>query len=180
MELPDPTIPRAESCPLLWTIRAYQAARNRVTRKALAALYKLQQCSSSCDIPLNCQLGLGLLLPHPIGIVIHPEARIGINCCIFQHVTIGTRVDGAVPRIGNCVEIGVGAMILGDVSVGDGAVIGAGAIVIRDVPAHHVAVGSPAHSRYYYKRYGQLHQEPAAARPAPDRRRFTGLPGAVR
>ena len=62
-----------------------------------------------------------------------------------QGVTIGNvRIDGPVPRIGNRVNIGAYAQILGDVSVGDGANIGAMAVVLRDVPAGATAVGVPA------------------------------------
>lgn len=47
-------------------------------------------------------------------------------------------------RIGNDVWVGAHAMVLGDVEIGDGAVIGAGAVVVRDVPPYSVAVGAPA------------------------------------
>jgi serine O-acetyltransferase len=49
-----------------------------------------------------------------------------------------------VPRIGNNVFIGVGAKILGPVTVGDGAVIGANAVVTHDVPSRCLAAGIPA------------------------------------
>ncbi len=46
--------------------------------------------------------------------------------------------------IGNRVDIGTGAKILGPIIIGDGAVIGANAVVVNDVPAGAVAVGIPA------------------------------------
>jgi len=46
--------------------------------------------------------------------------------------------------IGNDVWIGLGAIILSGVTIGDGAVVGAGAVVSRDVPPYAVVVGSPA------------------------------------
>jgi serine acetyltransferase len=60
----------------------------------------------TADIPLNCRLGGGLLMPHPNGIVIHPDAEIGRDCLIFQQVTIGTREGGGAPKIGGNVDIG--------------------------------------------------------------------------
>ena len=83
------------------------------------------------------------MLPHPNGVVIAPDANIGINCIIFQQVTIGT-ADGGYPTIGNNVLIGAGAKILGPVKIGDGAKIGANAVVLRDVPAGCAAAGVPA------------------------------------
>lgn len=95
---------------------------------------------TGADIPLNCKIEGGLLLPHPNGIVIHPLARIGPNCLIFQQVTIGvTKVGQAPPVIGGHVDIGSGAKILGDVRIGDDALIGANAVVLKDVPAGKTA-----------------------------------------
>lgn len=98
---------------------------------------------TGADIPLNVQIGGGLLIPHPNGIVIHPGAKIGVNCLIFQQVTIGDKDEG-VPVIGGHVDIGAGARILGAVSVGDHARIGANAVVLKDVPHCKTAVGIPA------------------------------------
>ncbi|NCB26477.1 MAG: hypothetical protein EOM62_13535 [Bacteroidia bacterium] len=85
------------------------------------------------------------MLPHPNGIVIHPKAIIGVNCLIFQQVTIGTGgpVSG-VPQIGGHVDIGAGAKILGGVRIGNHAKIGANAVVLGDVPEEATAVGVPA------------------------------------
>lgn len=99
---------------------------------------------TGADIPLNCQLGGGLLLPHPNGVVIHPDARVGPNCLIFQQVTLGTLASGGAPVIGGHVDIGAGAKLLGGIKVGDHAKIGANAVVLADVPAGSVAVGAPA------------------------------------
>jgi serine O-acetyltransferase len=85
-----------------------------------------------------------LLIPHPNGIVIHPEARIGVNCLIFQQVTIGADGRQGEPEIGGHVDIGAGARILGPVRIGSHAKIGANAVVIADVPAGATAVGIPA------------------------------------
>ena len=98
---------------------------------------------TGADIPLNCKLGGGLLLPHPNGIVIHPEAEIGPNCLLFQQVTLGAD-DRGVPRIGGHVDVGAGAKILGPVTIGRHARIGANAVVINDVPDGATAVGVPA------------------------------------
>jgi serine O-acetyltransferase len=71
--------------------------------------------------PAELRLGGGLLMPHPNGIVIHPKATVGVNCLIFQQVTIGIGGRPGVPRIGGHVDIGAGAKILGGVVVGDHA-----------------------------------------------------------
>jgi serine O-acetyltransferase len=94
------------------------------------------------EIPLNSQIGGGLLIPHPNGIVIHPAAKIGVNCLIFQQVNIGSLGSG-VPVLGGHVDVGPGAKVLGAVHVGDHAVIGANSLVIADVPARTTAIGVP-------------------------------------
>lgn len=135
---------------LLASIRSYQhhaGALNPLSiflKKFAVLRHRFWSVVTGADIPLDCQIGGGLLLPHPNGIVIHPSVRIGPNCLIFQQVTIGTRTDGMLPVIGGHVDIGAGAKILGGVHVGDHACIGANAVVLKDVPAGKTAVGIPA------------------------------------
>jgi serine O-acetyltransferase len=98
---------------------------------------------TGADIPITCRIAGGLLIPHPNGIVIHPDAEIGPNCLIFQQVTIGSAHDG-VPRIGGHVDIGAGAKVIGSITIGEHARVGANAVVLNDVPAGATAVGIPA------------------------------------
>ena len=135
---------------LLASVRAYQhhgASRSPLAAvaRALAVLrHRLWSVVTGADIPLNSRLGGGLLLPHPNGIVIHPQAEVGPNCLIFQQVTLGVGARPGTPRIGGHVDIGAGAKILGGVVVGDHARIGANAVVLDDVPTGATAVGIPA------------------------------------
>ena len=76
--------------------------------------------------------------------MIHPAAQIGVNCLIFQQVTIGTRGRFGPPVIEGHVDIGAGAKILGLVHIGAHARIGANAVVDADVPSGAMAVGIPA------------------------------------
>lgn len=112
-------------------------------RRVAVLQHRFWSVVSGADIPLNCQIGGGLLLPHPNGVVLHSRVIIGPNCLIFQQVTLGDKGGGA-PTLGAHVDIGAGAKILGDISIGSNVVIGANAVVLRDVPANHLAVGIPA------------------------------------
>lgn len=135
---------------LLRTIRDYQRYRSRsgwlaLAQKRWAVLrHRFWSAVSGADIPLNCQIEGGLLLPHPTGVVIHPAVRIGPNCLIFQQVTLGTRGDGGAPVLAGHVDVGAGAKLLGGIAVGEHARIGANAVVLMDVPPHRVAIGVPA------------------------------------
>jgi serine O-acetyltransferase len=135
---------------LLATIRRYQHWHGEkgpvalLLRKVHALRHRFWSIVTGADIPLNCQLGGGLLIPHPNGIVVHPCARIGVNCLIFQQVTIGTANGGGVPEIGGHVDIGAGAKILGPIRIGAHSKIGANAVVVSDVPRGATAVGIPA------------------------------------
>jgi serine O-acetyltransferase len=132
---------------LLLAIRRYQYWRQRggiVARffcKVLVVRHRFWSVVTGADIPLNCQIGGGLLIPHPNGIVIHPDAKIGVNCLLFQQVTIGSRDELGHPEIGGHVDIGAGAKILGRLRIGSHARIGANAVVVKDVPAGAVTVG---------------------------------------
>jgi putative colanic acid biosynthesis acetyltransferase WcaB len=101
------------------------------------------------ELPTGAQIGPGLKMPHPQGIVLNPAVRIGANCLLRHNVTIGnvTRRDGTekgVASIGDDVEFGAGCVVVGDIKVGDHARIAALSLVTRDVPAWGVMVGNPA------------------------------------
>jgi serine O-acetyltransferase len=127
---------------LLASIRDYRH-KGPLGRKLAVLRHRFWSAVTGADIPLTCQVEGGLLIPHPNGIVIHPQARIGPNCLLFQQVTIGAS-GGGVPTLGGHVDVGAGAKIVGPVTIGDNAVIGANAVVVRDVPAGAVVAGIPA------------------------------------
>ena len=135
---------------LLASLRAYEAHRHSrapwaALIRALAVLrHHFWSAVTGAEIPLGTRIGGGLLIPHPNGIVIHPQAQLGINCLLFQQVTLGAGGAPGLPVLGNGVDVGAGARILGGVRIGDGARIGANAVVLCDVPAGATAVGVPA------------------------------------
>lgn len=116
----------------------------RLNRKISVLRHRFWSVVACCDIPIDCSnIDGGLMLLHPVGVVIHPHAKIGPNCTILQNVTIGERnVPGATPTIGANVLIGAGAKILGGVVIGDNARIGANTVVVNDVPAGATVVGA--------------------------------------
>jgi serine O-acetyltransferase len=134
---------------LLRTIRRYQYLQKkqgfiaRCCRPMVVLRHRFWSVVTGADIPLNCQIGGGLLIPHPNGIVIHPDARIGVNCLILQQVTIGHRgrTRTELPEIGGHVDMGAGAKILGPVKIGAHVRIGANAVILKDVEAGSVADG---------------------------------------
>src|SRR6266700_7079512 len=135
---------------LLVAIRRYQYWQRRggpiasVACKFLVLRHRFWSVGTGADIPLNCQIGGGLLIPHPNGIVIHPDAKVGVNCLMFQQVTIGIRDANGSPEIGGHVDIGAGAKLLGAIKIGAHARIGANAVITRDVEGEMTAVGNQA------------------------------------
>lgn len=135
---------------LLASIRRYQGAHRYIQPlarliKVIAVLqHRFWSVVTGADIPINTEIGGGLLIPHPNGIVIHPGVSIGPNCLILQQVTLGSNEKGDLPWIGGHVDIGAGAKLIGKVHVGNHAKIGANAVVLIDVPAYATAVGVPA------------------------------------
>ena len=136
---------------LLLAIRRYQYWRKKTgivasfVCKSWVLRYRFRSFITASDIGLQSQIGGGLLIPHPNGILIHSDALIGPNCLIFQQVTIGTRRgESGVPVIEGHVDIGAGAKILGPVQIGAHARIDANAVVYADVPSGALAFGVPA------------------------------------
>src|SRR6056297_410577 len=135
---------------LLQAIRRYQALGengsffSRVMQKRWVLAHRFWSVVAQADIPLNCKIEGGLMLPHPNGVVIHPNVTIGPNCLIMQQVTLGTRHGRDTPVLEGQVAIGAGARVLGAVTIGAYSLIGANAVVITDVPPYSIAVGVPA------------------------------------
>ncbi|MCK0090492.1 hypothetical protein MWU77_06795 [Rhodococcus sp. F64268] len=92
------------------------------------------------SLPLQTEVGPGLILRHGQGVVISWKSRIGAECEIHQNVTLGEK-DGAAPQLGNNVTIGANAVLLGGVVIGNGAHVGAGTVVLSDVPQGAIAIG---------------------------------------
>ena len=130
-------------------VRSYQRCKKRgFPFKSLSKYWLLEHrfwsIVAGADIPLKSDIGGGLQLTHPNGVVIFPGAVIGPNCLISQQVTIG--VGGPkpdAPVIGGHVDIGAGAKILGGVKIGDHARIGANAVALQDVPSGATAGAYP-------------------------------------
>ena len=97
-------------------------------------------------IPYTCEIGEGTTFAYKgMGVVIHSRAKIGKNCINAQQVTIGGRSKKQdVPVVGDNVYIGVGAKVLGDITIGSECVIGANAVVIHNVEEGSVVAGIPA------------------------------------
>jgi putative colanic acid biosynthesis acetyltransferase WcaB len=114
----------------------------------LVALYVLcVEWGLGIELNLKSRIGPGLRLYHGTGLVVHEKAVLGSNCSLRHCTTIGMK-DGPddVPTIGDYVDIGSNAVLLGAITIGDRATIGAGAVVIHDVPPGDVVVGNPARS----------------------------------
>jgi serine O-acetyltransferase len=132
---------------LLRSIRRYQGCINNgisglIISKYWVIIHQFWSIITGAEIHLNCQIGGGLLLPHPNGIVIHPSAIIGVNCLIFQQVTIGG--GDKPPVIHGHVDIGAGAKVLGDIIIEDHVRIGANSVVTKNVNIGSTVVGVPA------------------------------------
>lgn len=147
---------------LLRALRRYQtfAARpgffSQLAKRYYVLSHRFWSVITGADIPLNCQIGGGLLIPHPNGIVIHPQALIGCNCLIHQQVTIGVKRNNShAPIIGHHVDIGAGAKILGAIRLGDDCQIGANAVVLNSADAHSILVGIPARASKALLRNGE-------------------------
>lgn len=128
--------------------------RNRWLRAIPNLLYKsaFRYCRNiyGIELPFTALVGRGVVIEHQGGIVIHGSSVIGDGSIIRQGCTLGIRSVDQVsdaPILGRNVNVGAGAAILGKITIGDGAQIGANAVVLKDVPAHWVAVGVPAIAR---------------------------------
>lgn len=103
--------------------------------------------NKNCDISFLATIGNKLRLPHPIGVVVGTGVRIGNNVTIFQNVTLGSHgkknEKKRYPIVEDNVTIYTDSIIIGDVTIGENAIIGAKTLMNIDVPANSIAVGIP-------------------------------------
>lgn len=124
--------------------------RPRILRMPFSAayhvLFKLVQVVAGIELPCEVPVGRNFVIEHSGGMVVSGYARIGDNCRIRPGVIIGlARIEEpCAPTIGNNVDIGAGAKLIGGIVIGDNVRIGANAVVVRDVPPDSIAVGIPA------------------------------------
>lgn len=145
-----------------WVMIVYRFGRwrytigNRFLRKPFSLLYKILykivQIITGIEFPCEAEVGRFFRIDHFGDIIVSGYARFGDHCIIRNGVTVGLRQldQVAAPKIGNNVNIGSGAKILGDITIGDDVDIGANAVVIQDIPSNSIAVGVPA--RIIHKR----------------------------
>jgi serine O-acetyltransferase len=139
-----------------WAMLIYRYGRWRYTvrpavvRKLFSllyrVLYKLVQIVTGIELPCEVPVGRNFVIDHFGGVVISGYAKFGDNCRLRTGVVVGLRRVGepCAPIIGNNVDIGAGAKLLGAIRIGDNVLIGANAVVLTDVPSNSVAFGIPA------------------------------------
>lgn len=129
-----------------WRYRVRPAPLRKFFSLLYRVLYKLVQIVTGIELPCEVPVGKNFVIEHSGGIVVSGFARFGDNCRIRNGVVIGlARVDDpCAPVIGNNVDIGAGAKLLGRITIGNNVWIGANAVVVKDVPDNSIAVGVPA------------------------------------
>jgi serine O-acetyltransferase len=98
------------------------------------------------EIHPGAKIGEGFFIDHGMGVVIGETAEIGDNVTLYQGVTLGGTSLQKVkrhPTLGNNVVVGVGAQVIGNITIGDYSKIGAGSVVISSVPPHATVIGIP-------------------------------------
>jgi serine O-acetyltransferase len=139
-----------------WVMAVYRfgqwryGVRPLVVRKLFSLVYKILfkfvQIITGIELPCEATVGRNFVIDHFGGIIISGYARFGDNCRIRNGVVVGLRrvEEHFAPVIGNNVDIGAGAKLLGRITIGDNSIIGANAVVLNDVPENSIAIGVPA------------------------------------
>ena len=103
------------------------------------------------EIHPGAKIGKGIFIDHGMGVVIGETAIVGDYALIYQGVTLGgTGKESGKrhPTLGECVVVGAGAKVLGNLEIGNNVRIGAGSVVLRDVPSDCTVVGIPGRIVY--------------------------------
>lgn len=143
----DRLVARSRGDGLGWFWRLYRL-RRKTKRRLVRSLCTYLMCRSAHRhggyVGPGAEFDSPPVLPHGLhGVFISRYAVVGARCKIYQNVTIG-EVDGKAPTIGPDCLIGAGAVLVGDIRVGQGVRVGAGAVVCRDIPDGSTVVAPPS------------------------------------
>ncbi len=118
----------------------------RLLAAPLMLLYRLVALRLfSIDLPVSTAVGRGLAIHHGMGLVVNRATRIGDSVTLRHNTTLGSRrTDADGPVLADRVDVGPHSVLLGAISVGEGALVGAGSVVLRDVPPATSVAGNPA------------------------------------
>lgn len=106
---------------------------------------RVRRCTG-IEIHPGATIGDRFFIDHGMGVVIGETAIIGNDVTLYQGVTLGgtgKEHGKRHPTIEDFVVVGVGATVLGNITMGRGSRVGAGAVVIADVPPNSTVVGIP-------------------------------------
>ena len=98
------------------------------------------------EIHPGAKIGEGFFIDHGMGVVIGETSEIGDNVTLYQGVTLGGTSHQRTkrhPTLGSNVIVGVGAQLIGAITIGDNTKVGAGSVVVTSVPANATVVGVP-------------------------------------
>ena len=98
------------------------------------------------EIHPGAKIGEGFFIDHGMGVVIGETSEIGDNVTLYQGVTLGGTSHQRAkrhPTLGNNVVVGVGAQLIGAITIGDDTKVGAGSVVVTSAPANATVVGVP-------------------------------------
>ena len=127
----------------------YSNNRKRLINKILYTYYSRQkniyQMKLGIDLNGN-SFGAGVKIFHSCGIVVNKHSQIGDNCILRGNNCIGNNgKDKECPDIGNNVDIGVGAKVIGRIHIANDIVIGANAVVTKSFDEEGIIIaGIPA------------------------------------
>ncbi|GKA58260.1 serine acetyltransferase 2-like protein [Tanacetum coccineum] len=131
----------------LQTHRVAHALWNQGRKLLALALQSRVSEVFGIDIHPAAKIGEGILLDHGTGLVIGETAVIGDRVSLMQGVTLGgsgKETGDRHPKVGEGVLIGASVTVLGNIKIGEGAMIASGSLVLKDIPQHSMAAGIPA------------------------------------
>lgn len=128
----------------------YYFQKNKFLYYLYGMMLKRLQIKYGFQISTHTKIGKGLYLGYIGTIIVNPNAISGNNVNLSPGVTIGktNRVKKGSPVIGNNVWIGTGAVVVGQIVIGDDVLIAPNSYVNFDVPSHSIVVGNPGIIHY--------------------------------
>lgn len=149
----------------IWAYRVFHRMWRIPLLRPLARIgSQIVRSITGVEIHPGATIGRRFFIDHGMGVVIGETAEVGDDVMLYHGVTLGGRslVPGKRhPTLGNRVQVGCGAKILGPVVIGDDCAVGANAVVVHDAPPNSLLIGIPAEVRQRGADQNELLVDPA-------------------
>lgn len=133
---------------LLHRLQQWIGQRYFLSSLLSSLVWNINYILSGCNIGRMANIAGGVVIPHPVGIVIGNGCEVGAGCWIYQNVTLGATIEQgnlAYPILLKGCQVFPGACVIGKITLGSRTIVGANSVLMQSTEDDSFYIGIPAY-----------------------------------